>query len=200
MSNQTENQCHHPPILQLQGFTTVLKKHQFKVHPLSWLTETFFMLLLNARSLKWHCVLQEWGWWGWCWFAPMPSCPLCGILGAQLLGHAGSICRWQWGAPQHQHRPSITRPPRHTPAETSAHRLHLVRSNEPWINTVQTKEMDIQVLNSFDVGFNVSYYLISEVECIKFCFPQPEEANSWLVSFLFFLFCCFRIIILTVLY
>lgn len=41
---------------------------------------------------------------------PWPPCPLYGTVGAQLLGHAGSICQWQWGAPQHQHSPSITRP------------------------------------------------------------------------------------------
>lgn len=41
---------------------------------------------------------------------PWPPCPLYGTVGAQLLGHAGSICQWQWGAPQHQHGPSITRP------------------------------------------------------------------------------------------
>lgn len=39
-----------------------------------------------------------------------PLCPLYGTVGAQLLRHAGSICQWQWGAPQHQHGPSITRP------------------------------------------------------------------------------------------
>lgn len=42
--------------------------------------------------------------------AQWPLCPLYGTVGAQLLGHAGSICQWQWGAPQHQHGPSIIRP------------------------------------------------------------------------------------------